>query len=117
MSKKTYNVRELINKHQANCDRITAIADVCEREQRERNEAENKEHAQFGESRLEAEPCVNNANIQIIPEIVFRNAAYFANIERQRASSAANCAFRPSSESKRRSSRILVMTRTRRSSP
>ena len=43
MSKKTYNVRELINKHQANCDRITAIADVCEREQRERNEAENKE--------------------------------------------------------------------------
>lgn len=37
------NVRELINKYQANCDRITEIADVCEKEQRERNEAENKE--------------------------------------------------------------------------
>ena len=35
------NVRELINKYQQNCDRITAIADVCEREQRERNDAEN----------------------------------------------------------------------------
>lgn len=37
------NVRELINKYQQNCDRITAIADVCEREQRERNDAENTE--------------------------------------------------------------------------
>lgn len=37
------NVRELINKYQANCDRITEIADVCEKEQRERNETENTE--------------------------------------------------------------------------
>ena len=37
------NVRELINKYQQNCDRITAIADVCEKEQRERNDAENTE--------------------------------------------------------------------------
>lgn len=43
MKKTTYNVRELINKHQSNCDRIKEIADVCEREERGRNEAENKE--------------------------------------------------------------------------
>ena len=36
-------VRELIDKFQQNCDRITAIADACEKEQRERNEAENAE--------------------------------------------------------------------------
>ena len=36
-------VRELVNKYQANCDRITEIADACENEQRERNEAENAE--------------------------------------------------------------------------
>ncbi|MDY4665637.1 MAG: phage major capsid protein [Prevotella sp.] len=36
-------VRELVNKYQANCDRITEIADACEKEQRERNEAENAE--------------------------------------------------------------------------
>ena len=33
------NVRELIDKYQQNCDRITAIADVCEKEQRDRNDA------------------------------------------------------------------------------
>lgn len=37
------NVRELINKYQANCDRITEIADACEKEQRERSETENTE--------------------------------------------------------------------------
>ena len=42
-TKKTINVRELINQYQQNCDRITEIADVCEKEQRERNEAENTE--------------------------------------------------------------------------
>lgn len=36
-------VRDLIDKFQQNCDRITAIADACEKEQRERNEAENAE--------------------------------------------------------------------------
>lgn len=36
-------VRELVNKYQANCDRITEIADACEKEKRERNEAENAE--------------------------------------------------------------------------
>lgn len=36
-------VRELVNKYQANCDRITEIADACEKEHRERNEAENAE--------------------------------------------------------------------------
>lgn len=43
MHKNTMNVRELVNKYQANCDRISAIADTCEREQRERNEAETAE--------------------------------------------------------------------------
>ena len=43
MKKDKLQVRELINQYQKNCDRITEIADVCEKEQRERNEAENKE--------------------------------------------------------------------------
>lgn len=43
MHKSTMNVRELVNKYQTNCDRISAIADTCEREQRERNEAETAE--------------------------------------------------------------------------
>lgn len=43
MKKNTINVRELVQKYQANCDRISEIADACEKEQRERTEAENKE--------------------------------------------------------------------------
>ena len=42
--KYNYNVRELINQYQTNCDRIKVIAETCEKEQRERNEAENKEY-------------------------------------------------------------------------
>lgn len=38
-------VRELVNKYQANCDRIGEIAETCEKEQRERSEAEEKEFA------------------------------------------------------------------------
>lgn len=37
------NVRSLVNKYQANCDRIGEIAETCEREQRERTEAEDNE--------------------------------------------------------------------------
>lgn len=37
-------VRDLINSYQANCDRITEIADLCEKEQRERTEVETKEY-------------------------------------------------------------------------
>lgn len=44
MHKTTFNVRELVNKYQTNCERISAIADACEKEQRERNEAETKEY-------------------------------------------------------------------------
>lgn len=44
MSKKTVNVRELVNKYQTNCDRIGEIADLCEKEQRERTEAETAEY-------------------------------------------------------------------------
>ncbi len=42
--KKNLVVRELVNKYQANCDRITEIADACEKEQRERTEAETAEY-------------------------------------------------------------------------
>ena len=44
MHKNTVNVRELVNKYQTNCERISAIADTCEKEQRERTEAETKEY-------------------------------------------------------------------------
>lgn len=43
MNKVTTNVRELIDKYQANCARIQEMADTCEKEQRERTEAETKE--------------------------------------------------------------------------
>lgn len=43
MNKKTMNVHELVGKYQTNCERISAIADTCETEQRERNEAETTE--------------------------------------------------------------------------
>ena len=44
MKKKTVQVRELVDKYQTNCNRISEIADTCEREQRERNEAEDAEY-------------------------------------------------------------------------
>lgn len=44
MHKKTVNVRELVDKYQTNCECISAIADACEKEQRERNEAETTEY-------------------------------------------------------------------------
>lgn len=40
---KRLSVRELIDRYQVNCDRINVIAEACEKEQRERTEAENKE--------------------------------------------------------------------------
>nr|DAN74201.1 MAG TPA: major capsid protein [Caudoviricetes sp.] len=43
MKKEKIIVRELIDKYQQNCDRITEMADACEKEQRERNEKENAE--------------------------------------------------------------------------
>lgn len=43
MKKEKMKVRELVNKYQANCDRINEIADLCEKEQRERTDAESKE--------------------------------------------------------------------------
>lgn len=43
MKKNSINVRELVAKYQANCDRINEIADACEKEQRERTEAETQE--------------------------------------------------------------------------
>lgn len=42
--KKALNVRELANKYQVNCDRISEIAETCEREQRERSDAEEAEY-------------------------------------------------------------------------
>lgn len=42
MNKK--KLRDLIQKYQTNCTRIGAIADLCEKENRERNDAENTEY-------------------------------------------------------------------------
>lgn len=44
MKEKKISVRELVNKYQTNCDRIGQIADLCEKEQRERTDAETKEY-------------------------------------------------------------------------
>lgn len=44
MNKKKINVRELVDKYQANCDRIGEIAEECEKEQRSRT---SKEDAEF----------------------------------------------------------------------
>ena len=35
MKKNKLNVRSLIDQYQSNCDRISEIADVCEKEKRE----------------------------------------------------------------------------------
>lgn len=42
--KKTISVRSLVERYQSNCERITAIADLCEQEQRERTAAETAEY-------------------------------------------------------------------------
>lgn len=42
--KNKVSVRELVNKYQENCERINAIADLCEAEQRERTEQEETEY-------------------------------------------------------------------------
>ena len=44
MNKESLNLRSILNRYQENCDRISAIADACEKEQRERNEAEENEY-------------------------------------------------------------------------
>lgn len=44
MSKNKINVRALVDSYQANCERINTIADACEKEQRERSDAETKEY-------------------------------------------------------------------------
>ena len=43
MKKNNVNVRQLVDKYQANCDRIGEIADLCEKEQRERTQGEQAE--------------------------------------------------------------------------
>lgn len=44
MHRNIVNVRQLVNQYQTNCERISEIANTCEKEQRERNEAENAEY-------------------------------------------------------------------------
>ena len=44
---KKVNVRQLVNQYQANCERINAIADVCENEQRERTDEEEAEYTKL----------------------------------------------------------------------
>ena len=43
MKKSSVNFREWIDKYQSNCERINDIANVCEKEQRERTDAESAE--------------------------------------------------------------------------
>lgn len=43
MKKNEINLREILNKYQENCERISQIADTCEAEKRERNESETAE--------------------------------------------------------------------------
>lgn len=47
MKKEDVNVRSFSMKYQENCDRISEIADACEKEQRERNEAEEVEYSEL----------------------------------------------------------------------
>lgn len=47
MKEKKVNVRELVNRYQENCDKINAIVDACDKEQRMRSEAENVEYEQL----------------------------------------------------------------------
>ena len=42
--KKKVNMRELIDKYQQNCDRVSEIAELCEKENRERTKAETEEY-------------------------------------------------------------------------
>lgn len=44
-TKQRTSARELINRYQENCNRINEIADLCERERRERTEAETAEYS------------------------------------------------------------------------
>ena len=43
-TKKTVSARQLVDRYQSNCDRINEIADLCEKEQRERTEMETSEY-------------------------------------------------------------------------
>ena len=42
--KNKVSVRQLVNQYQTNCERINAIADLCEQEQRERTSQEETEY-------------------------------------------------------------------------
>lgn len=44
MKKTTINVRALVDQYQSNCDRINEIAELCDRENRQRTEAETSEY-------------------------------------------------------------------------
>lgn len=77
MHKNTMSVRQLVNKYQANCERINAIADACEKEQRERNDAETAEYnalarenqmLQMRMSAIAAEQMAGNSNADNIKE-------------------------------------------------
>ena len=43
-TKNKVSVRQLVDQYQANCERINAIADACEQEQRERTQQEETEY-------------------------------------------------------------------------
>ena len=82
MSKRKINVRALIQRHQEICDRIQEIADVCEKEQRERNEEESTEYAtllredQMVQMKLQAAQSPQASAVLPNPDSVLRESLY-----------------------------------------
>lgn len=85
------NVRQFVEKYQANCERISEIADACEKEQRERNKAEETEYGALArENQLlqmkmqaaAAEQLRENPNTRTeIESIIRENASHGAKTE------------------------------------
>lgn len=65
---KKVSVRQLVDQYQANCERINAIADACEQEQRERTEQEDAEYGTLlRENQLLQMRMQSSANAQSQP--------------------------------------------------
>lgn len=69
MTKSKVNVRELVDRYQANCDRINEIADACEKEQRERTEVETKEVSALARENQMLQMRVTAANAPSVPTV------------------------------------------------
>lgn len=78
MRKNKVNVRELVDKFQTNCERISTIADTCEKEQRERNEAEEAEYIalsrenQLLQMKMQAAAAEQGTTVAANPDVAVR---------------------------------------------